>query len=291
MKTFLSFLIIVIFLIFPISSQVQQQWINIYNGPSDSIDAAYVIFVDSSNNVYVTGQSQVSGGAFRIYTIKYNSSGVQQWAAGYEGTFPGNARPYDMTVDGSGNIYITGTAVYTNTDIDMVTIKYSSSGSLQWAARYNGASCPAGISLAVDGAGNVYVAGGTDLCQPAGDIVTIKYSPLGAPQWIILYNEPGASRPSEIAVDPSGNSYLTGWRASSPTDTNLNYLTIKYNSAGAEQWLMTYDNSGRPDAANSIAIDNSGNAYVTGYSYGTTTSEDYETIKYNSSGVQQWAKR
>jgi len=67
-----------------------------------------------------------------------------------------------------------------------------------------------------------------------------------------------------------------------------NYVTIKYSSTGAQQWLQEYNGpSNGNDKATSLAIDNTGNVYVTGSSEGTGTSFDFATIKYSQSvGVQ-----
>jgi hypothetical protein len=64
------------------------------------------------------------------------------------------------------------------------------------------------------------------------------------------------------------------------------YVTIKYNSAGEQQWVARYGNEA---AAVGIAVDASGNVYVTGTSYeGGSDCCDYATIKYNSAGLEQW---
>jgi len=77
---------------------------------------------------------------------------------------------------------------------------------------------------------------------------------------------------------------VTGW---SGIDYATAYATVKYNSAGVEQWVARYDRGSR-DVAQGVAVDGSGNVYVTGFSTGGFSDSDYATIKYNSGGVQQW---
>jgi len=86
-----------------------QKWVQRYNGPLGSgNDDAYSITVDSSGNVYVTGRSMGTGSNYDIATVKYNSSGVQQWVQRYNG--PGNGTDWanSILVDDSGNVYVSG---------------------------------------------------------------------------------------------------------------------------------------------------------------------------------------
>jgi hypothetical protein len=76
------------------------------------------------------------------------------------------------------------------------------------------------------------------------------------------------------------------------TDRSFDYATVKYSSLGVTQWLARYSGPDEGyDEATSLTLDAAGNVYVTGYSFGRTTSADYVTIKYNHSGVQQWIAR
>jgi hypothetical protein len=92
-----------------------------------------------------------------------------------------------------------------------------------------------------------------------------------------------------MAIDGSGNVYVTG---GSDSDITPDFITIKYNSDGQQQWAARFsggDNTA--EFANAIAVDASGNVYVTGVGWGYGSDSDYATVKYNSSGQQQWVAR
>jgi len=291
-----AFILLFILFVFTgsVLSQVAQQWVARYNGPENYDDFANSIAVDVSGNVYVTGWSYGSGTGPDYCTIKYNSEGIQQWVAIYNGPGNGYDEAKSIVVDGSGNVYVTGLSEGSVTSYDYCTIKYNSSGVQQWVVRYNGPgnNDDRANSIAVDGSGNVYVTGRSCGSGTGPDYCTIKYNSSGAQQWVARYNGPGNDwdNASSIALDGSGNVYVTGWSYGSGTGPD--YCTIKYNSSGAQQWVAIYNGPGNDwDDASSIALDGSGNVYVTGESDGGGTSRDYCTIKYNSEGIQQWVVR
>ena len=112
------------------------------------------------------------------------------------------------------------------------------------------------------------------------------------PQWVSRYNGTGNGNDgaTSIVVDDSGNVYVTGNSPGNGTGTDC--ATIKYNSAGVQQWVQRYNGPGNSsDVALSIGVDNSGNVYVAGCSVGSGTGNDYLAIKYNSNGDTLWVRR
>ncbi len=268
------------------SSNGDSLWTARYNNYENGWDMAYAIAVDTNGNVYVTGESYAPATYYDYATIKYNSSGVQQWARrySYEGNWSDEGKA--ITVDDSGNVYVTGRSISTTTSWDYATIKYNAGGTRQWVARYHGMESyddePTGI--VVDPLGNVYVTGGSGI----GPLfyyqyVTIKYSPSGAERWVRTYLGPGciSSKANDIAIDNQNNIYVTGESYDSASVTYYDYATIKYDSAGVQQWVARYNGpADGSDLATSIAVDGESKVYVTGYSTGSDVYYDYATIKY-----------
>jgi uncharacterized delta-60 repeat protein len=281
------------------NSAGQQQWVQRYNGPGNSDDGTNgtnAIAVDGSGNVYVTGWSAGTENTDYV-VIKYNSNGDQQWAQRYNGLGNDYDAPYGIALDGSANVYVTGTSAGDESGLDYTTIKYNTDGQQQWAKSYNGSgnSYDAAMALAVDTSGDVYVTGLSTAQNGLGDCVTIKYDTEGTQQWAKTYD--GAANGNDfgnsVAIDTSGNVYVTG--SSAGADKGQDYLTIKYDSSGHQLWASTYSSPNNNwDEGRSIALDGSGNVYVTGvleYSEGKASTDDWGTIKYNSSGVEQWVRQ
>lgn len=152
-----------------------------------------------------------------------------------------------------------------------------------WVRRYNGPgdARDASYAIAVDGSGNVYVTGFSEVAAYNSDWATIKYYPNGDTAWLRRYNGPAnaGDEARDIGVDGSGNVYVTGFSGGSGTQAD--YTTIKYYPNGDTAWVRRYNGpTSSRDASYSIALDYFGNVYVTGGSIGSGTHRDYATIKY-----------
>jgi beta-propeller repeat-containing protein len=268
---------------------VYEAWVARYNGTGNGYDEAKAVAVDHSGNVYVAGTMWGSGTLNDGATIKYDSAGQQQWVAIYNDPNKPDDQLNAMTIDGFGNVYVTGRSGSNYSPSDCITIKYNSAGQEEWVARYTPANGAGGVSIAVDGSSNVYVAAYASTQYNTVFCATIKYNAAGEQQWVAEYHG-GANldEPAAVVLDKAGNTYVTG---STYTCPSFDYLTLKYNASGQEQLVARYNGfDDEPDEAAAIAVDGSGNAYVTGISFGGTR-YDSTTIKYNSAGQQQWVAR
>jgi hypothetical protein len=266
-------------------------WAARYNGPADSTDHTRAIAVDRQGNVYVTGASQGKGTGSDYATIKYDRFGSQQWVARYNGPGFGDDIPAALAVDSLGYVYVTGSSPGAGTNLDYATVKYTPNGLLQWVARYNSGANGAdqARAIAVDLQRNVYVSGSSDSTGTYADYLTVKYNELGQPQWTARYNGSpgGVDQLQGMSLDSAGNVVVTGW--SDGVGTQIDYATVKYNSAGVQQWVARYDDPANSfDFAYALVVDQKGNVFVTGSSNAAGTNEDYTTVKYDASGVQQW---
>lgn len=277
------------------------QWISTYDGPGNS-DAALALALDAAGNVYVTGRSPAGTDEdeadLDIATIKYDNNGQQLWVKRYDGPVDGNLPDEGraIAVDGSGNVYVTGLSSGNGAEDgqDFATIRYDTNGNEIWVSRYNGPanSADVGFDIAVDASQNVYVTGLSD-SEPDqnGDYLTIKYNANGSELWVARYNGSGNGEDvaTSLALDAAGNVYVAG--RSQEAGSGLDLTTVKYNTTGIEQWVATYNGPGNGNdgtgifigffTSHSLAVDGSGNVYVTGLSTGIGSGFDFTTIKYS----------
>lgn len=274
-----------------------QLWAQTYNGTGNSTDRAISILTDASGNSYITGRSN-NGSNDDYVTLKYNSSGTVQWTKTLNKG--NNDRPIAMVKDNSDNIYITGRSD-NGADDDILTIKYTSGGIESWTngVSYNGAggNNDRGAAITIDGSGNVFVAGKTDI-DPSGttnyDYCTLKYNSSGSLQWAKTYNGTGdlTDEPSSIMIDASGNIIVSGHSDinNDPLVDNFNIVTIAYTTSGTQSWIQSFQGTANLDENSSVILSNDSKILVAGYSENNSKQKNAIVIQYTTSGVKNWEK-
>jgi len=231
-----------------------------------------------------------------IYVSKLNSDGDFIWARRMGGL--GNDQGTDIAVDNSGNVFTSG-FVFDVLDIDtgtgdfkMFLQKLDGNGNLLWSHILGGPGYDYTVDIAVDGAGNVYTTGtfqmtvdfdpgpGTFNLTSAGDRdnFLLKLSAGGDFLWVKTTGGPGYASTGRIAVDEAGNVYRAGrfdgtvdfdpgfgiFNLTSASASARDFYISKLNANGHFVWAKSM--GGADDASTSgLAIDGTGNAYVTGF--------------------------
>jgi len=244
--------------------------------------------------------NHTSNGEWDACLSMFDSSGNFQWARTWGGSSWDGA--LGVTLDGSGNVYATG--YFTGTvDFDpgpgienhisnagdVFLSIFDSSGNFQWARTWGGSGWDNGHGVAVDSLGNVYVTGSYEETvdfDPGpdedyhnsngwGDIFLSSFGSSGNFLWAITWGGSSWDEGNGVGVDNLGNLYVTGrfWETvdfdpgpSIDNHTPMGYGDIflsRFNSLGNFQWANTwgsiwYDNS------EGVAVDGSGEVYVTG---------------------------
>jgi uncharacterized delta-60 repeat protein len=279
---------------------------------TSSNDFGFGVTVDSSDNIYVAGQTSggldgnTNSGGNDLILVKYNSSGTKQWTQQL-GT-SSEDRGLGVTVDSSDNIYVTG---YTSGGLDgntnsgsadLILVKYNSSGTKQWTQQLGTSLYEGGSELTVDSSDNIYVTGMThggldgNTQVGNGDIFLVKYNSSGTKQWTRQLGTSLNDTGNGVTVDSSDNIYVTG-SIEGGLDGNTNsggvdMFLVKYNSSGTKQWTQQLGTSSS-ESGSGVTVDSSDNIYVTGHTAGGLDGNtqvgngDIFLVKYNSDGVKQ----
>jgi outer membrane protein assembly factor BamB len=268
-------------------AQVRQAWVAFHDGPAHREDYARWITLDKVGNLYVTG-SVLPGYAMGTdaVTIKYSPEGEVIWrtTTGRPGSYA--EAGFRVALDPNDNVVMTGLW-----ESRFNVAKLDVNGNLLWNSVYISGLNNSVSGMVIDEDGHVYVTGSTFTAQSYSDYVTIKYNgSTGETLWIARYSTFGSDFATAIALTPDGNIVVTG-------KSQGDFVTLQYDRAtGTQLWLARYNGPvNGEDEARSVAVDQSGDVYVTGYSDGTGaggSGYDYATIKYDgATGAQRWAAR
>ena len=281
-----------------------------YSIAVDWVGNAYVTGYTWSTNFPTASPLQAAhgGGVFDAFVAKLNATGsalIYSTYLGGSGWDGGSG----IAVDASGNAYVTGYTYSTNfptasplqaalysSNSDAFVAKLNAAGSaLVYSTYLGGIGSDYGYGIAVDSSGNAYVTGFASWDFPTANPVPAAYGG-GGDAFVLKLNASGSALlysthlggsdsdlGSGIAVDSAGNAYVTGytWSTNFPTATPLQAVygggrdafVTKLNASGSALVYSTYMGGRSADTGYGIAVDASGNAYVTG----GTLSTDFPT--------------
>ncbi len=287
--------IVILFILFLVGIVSAQSisWTRTHNGLSNDNDLGFCIAVDSNGNVYVAGTEVVTGESGNIWIRKYDSNGNTIWTRTHNGVANNGDAGNSITVDSSGNVYVTGYEGVAGESFNIWIRKYNPDGSTNWTRTHNGSANgqDAGNSITVDSNGNVYVTGSEDVTGEAYNIWIRKYDSSGNTNWTRTHNGSGNDNDGGygIAVDSSGNVYVTGYEE--VTGESDNIWIRKYDSSGNTIWTRTYNDSDNlNDFGQGIAVDSSSNVYVAGSEVVAGESFNIWIRKYNPDGSTNWTR-
>jgi hypothetical protein len=286
-----------------------QLWVARFNGTGNGNDIPYNAALDSAGNLYVTGTTwrkyNFDGGTeFDYVTMKFDPQGNRLWTKHYDGNRM-NDIPYDLALDASGNVYVTGGSLYIgvfNFAVDRIaTIKYDTDGNQLWLQTYDTADRwgATGTGIDVDSQGNVFIAGNVTVAtinahNTDHNIIALKYDVTGNLQWVVQHDTPithggeDFDNAERIHVNSQG-VYVQG--SSIPDGNSYDVLMLKYNPANGQLLAPPrYWSGPNRDDPNDWEFDGAGNIYTTGvsergYDYGY-----FFTLKFDASLNLQWER-
>ncbi len=343
-----------------ISTINAQSWVWAKSAGGSSDDISNCSATDASGNVYIIGSFKSTSISFGsttlsnsgnadIFIAKFNSSGTVLWATKAGGTLDdvGNS----IAVDNNGNVFVTGYFKSSSITLGSHTLnfsglnggstifiaKFDASGNSVWAKSPTGptsngtADANSGNFITTDNNGNVYVTGsfetttitfGSITLNHKGwfDMYIVKYNNNGTEIWANSASGQCSDAGKSIAVDNSGNVYVTGYFGGQCGGGTTTFgsvslsdvwwedaFIVKYDVDGTVLWAKSAGGNDK-DYGNGICVDISGNAYIIGQfkspsiAFGSTTltntntststvNNDIFVAKYNNSGSLLWAKK
>ncbi|KAF0217382.1 MAG: fibronectin type III domain-containing [Geobacteraceae bacterium] len=249
--------------------------------------------VDADGNIVVAGYTNPGGGNdYQVAKFKADGTGLA-WPPvtyGAAGTDVATA----VAVDSARNIIVAGYA-WNGTNYDIHTVKYDgATGAVMWEHTYDAASgndWP--TAIAVDGSGDIYVAGYAANGTRNDDFLIIKYLSGGAvPAWVELYDDTAYpnnnNRINAITAGVDGIA-VTGY---SYNGADFDILTRKYgfDKSFVREWRYSSPGS-REDRGVAVKMDSAGYVIITGFFTNAANNKDIYTAKYNpGSATPAWEK-
>ena len=282
-------------LVVKFDNDLNELWRYVYDGAGSYDDRARDLTVDDQGNVYVTGYSMESTSPWvapDAITLKLAADGSLIWKAIYDGPDNQHDEGKGIVVDDSANVYVAGYSRNSQSQWDLIVLKYDSDGNLVWSAQYDNA---AGNDFAVQIAkkdNGVVVSGVSS--RNGGDILVVSYDNAGNEEWAQVYDSGNNAQdePFDMAVDGDGNIIIGATLDGSAFDATRDYGILKFDASGNLLWVNRYDGPANDwDDLNALALDTHNKIYVTGQSNGVDSGPDFASLRYEEDGTGMWEAR
>ncbi|MFX1277442.1 MAG: SBBP repeat-containing protein, partial [Promethearchaeota archaeon] len=210
------------------------EWYYTWGGSEDDVGIA--ITLDSLGNAYVAGLTSSFGeGNDDVCLVKFNPIGHVEWYYTWGGG--GFDRGFAITLDSSGNAYITGeTNSFGAGGYDIFLVKFNSTGGVEGNCTWGGIENEAGVSISLDSSGKVYVAGRTESFGAGSkDMCLVKFNSIDGVEWNSTWGGLENDEGFALTLDSSKNAYVTGGTGSFGAG-NDDLCLVKFNSIGGVEW-------------------------------------------------------
>lgn len=262
-------------------------WTKTFHGLGAAFDAAEDVVMTKGGVTYVAGTIGNAAGADASLTKLVN--GVSAWPAPktYDSPYHSVDTATKVALGPGGTVYTAGRSIGANGMFDILVVKWSSSGAVKWAKRYDGPSHSQDIASAmvVDSAGNVTV-GGYSLGATGADWVVVSWSSTGAKRWTSRYSasSPHEIVPMDMVVAGDRSVYASGISAIPPA---VSAMTVKYSPSGVKLWKKAYQGpAGLGALAWGAVARPGGGVYVCGSAISGGTGADGLVMGYTAGGVR-----
>lgn len=253
---------------------------------TNGLDEAKSVAVDATGAAYVVGETfgtlpgQTPAGTLDAFIRKYDLSGTELWTRQF-GAWDRDIA-WAVTVAPENHVYVVGQTEgtfpgeHSAGGLDAFVRKYDASGSELWTRQFGGGGADVAASVAVDDAGDVYVAG-TTTSSLAGDAKSFdafvrRYDAAGNEGWTRQFGTAGGDNARDVTVDETNRLLVTGSTEGTlpgqVSGKGYDAFVASFDKDGRTLWIRQFGSTG-DDYGVAVAADSAGNVFVAGSAGGT----------------------
>ncbi len=245
------------------------------------LDEAKAVAVDPTGASYVVGETfgtlpgQTPGGTLDAFIRKYDPSGSELWTRQF-GAWDRDIA-WAVAVAPEGQVYVVGQTEgilpgqHSAGGLDAFVRKYDAAGGELWTRQFGGGGADVAAAVAVDRAGNVYIAGTTTSSLAENpksfDAFVRRYDAAGNEGWTRQFGTAGGDNARDVTVDESNRLLVAGsTEGALPGQVSAkgyDAFVAGFDTDGRTLWTRQFGST-RNDYGVAVAADSAGNVFVAG---------------------------